>query len=103
MQKSPILMWFRRDLRLGDHAALTAAAQSGHPVIPVFIYDEVVATHGAAPLVRLGLSVEALDKSLREKSSCPRCRQDCSWQAKDERKRQGLQDPTLPDAGMTSR
>ncbi len=29
MSKSPILMWFRRDLRLGDHEALTAACRGG--------------------------------------------------------------------------
>ncbi|MFG6528144.1 deoxyribodipyrimidine photo-lyase, partial [Sulfitobacter sp. M23508] len=34
---SPIIMWFRRDLRLSDHPALTAACQSGRPVIPLFI------------------------------------------------------------------
>ena len=37
--KTPILMWFRRDLRLSDHAALSAACDSGRPVIPVFIHD----------------------------------------------------------------
>ncbi len=69
MGKSPIIMWFRRDLRLGDHEALTAASKSGHPVIPVFIYDEVVETHGAAPKFRLGISVESLAAALTEKGS----------------------------------
>lgn len=32
-------MWFRQDLRLSDHAALTAAGAFG-PIIPVFIFDE---------------------------------------------------------------
>ncbi len=32
-------MWFRQDLRLADHAALTAAAAAG-PVIPVFVLDD---------------------------------------------------------------
>jgi deoxyribodipyrimidine photo-lyase len=35
-----VIMWFRRDLRLNDHPALCAAAQSG-PVIGVYILDEV--------------------------------------------------------------
>ena len=61
---SPIIVWFRRDLRLSDHAALTKAAQSGAPVFPVFIYDEVVDTHKAAPKFRLGLGVEVLARSL---------------------------------------
>ncbi len=36
----PILVWFRRDFRLADHAALTAAVSLGVPVIPVFVHDE---------------------------------------------------------------
>ncbi len=69
MSKSPILMWFRRDLRLGDHEALTAACRSGRPVIPVFIHDDLVAGLGAAPKMRLGLSVADLAKSLEDKGS----------------------------------
>lgn len=33
------LMWFRRDLRLHDNAALYHALRSGLPVVPVFIFD----------------------------------------------------------------
>lgn len=33
------LCWLRRDLRLHDHAALYHALRSGHPVLPVFIFD----------------------------------------------------------------
>lgn len=47
----------RRDLRLADHEGLTAAVATGRQVIPVFILDEVVETHGAAPKWRLGLAV----------------------------------------------
>lgn len=54
---SPILVWFRRDLRLSDHAALTAAAQTGRPVIPVVIRDALVDGLGAAPKWRWGLGV----------------------------------------------
>lgn len=32
-------MWFRRDLRLNDNAALYHALRSGHPVLPLFIFD----------------------------------------------------------------
>ncbi len=32
-------MWFRRDLRLSDNAALYHALCSGYPVVPVFIFD----------------------------------------------------------------
>jgi deoxyribodipyrimidine photo-lyase len=69
MSKSPILMWFRRDLRLGDHEALTAAVGSGHPVIPVFLHDEMVDALGAAPKMRLGLAVESLGQALADKGS----------------------------------
>lgn len=34
------IVWFRRDLRLGDNTALHAAIDSGIPIIPVFIFDE---------------------------------------------------------------
>ena len=33
-------MWFRRDLRLHDNAALYYALKSNNPVIPVFIFDK---------------------------------------------------------------
>lgn len=56
----PIIVWFRRDLRLSDHPALTAAALTGRPVLPVFVHDETVETLGAAPRFRLGLSIAAL-------------------------------------------
>jgi len=66
---APIIVWFRRDLRLGDHPALSAACAAGRPVIPVWIHDEVVEGQGAAPRFRLGLSVGALATSLEEKRS----------------------------------
>lgn len=37
---SPIIVWFRQDLRLCDNPALVHAAESGKPVLPVFIFDE---------------------------------------------------------------
>jgi deoxyribodipyrimidine photo-lyase len=39
------------------------------PVIPVFIVDEVVESHGAAPKWRLGLGVEAFGAALRAAGS----------------------------------
>ncbi|KMK67542.1 deoxyribodipyrimidine photo-lyase [Puniceibacterium sp. IMCC21224] len=56
--RSAILLWIRRDLRLGDHAALHAAAQTGRPVIPVFVRDASVDAVGAAPKWRLGLGLK---------------------------------------------
>lgn len=65
----PIILWFRRDLRLSDHAALTAACETGRPVIPVFIYDGLVEGLGAAPKWRLGLGLEVLAQTLADKDS----------------------------------
>lgn len=57
---APTLVWLRKDLRLADNHALSAAAQAG-PVIPVFILDDVFETTlGAAAKLRLKLSLEAL-------------------------------------------
>ncbi len=64
MADSPILLWLRRDLRLADHPALSAAQGTGRPVIPVFIHDEAVEALGAAPKWRLGLGVEEFGKAL---------------------------------------
>lgn len=69
MGTPPIIVWFRRDLRLSDHPALHAACETGRPVIPVFIHDDAVSTLGAAPKWRLGLGIEAFAKSLEQKSS----------------------------------
>lgn len=57
------IYWVRRDLRLADNPALVAACRSG-AVVPVFICDEVVEAHGAAPKWRLGLGVEAFARAL---------------------------------------
>ena len=40
MDKSITLFWFRRDLRLEDNTALISAMASGHPVLPIFIFDD---------------------------------------------------------------
>ena len=58
--QSPVIIWFRRDLRLGDNPALSAALQTGKPVICLFIADRSVDEMGACPKWRLGLSLESL-------------------------------------------
>lgn len=65
---TPILLWFRRDLRLSDHPALHAAAATGRPVIPVFLHDEGLRI-GAAPLLRIGMAAEALARDLAARGS----------------------------------
>ena len=33
------VVWFKRDLRLRDHAPLAAAIASGHPVLMVYLFE----------------------------------------------------------------
>lgn len=40
MNKIVNIMWFRRDLRLHDNAALYYALKDDNPVVPVFIFDK---------------------------------------------------------------
>ena len=44
----PVIVWFRDDLRLSDNPALCAAAQSGRPIVCIFIHDEE--SEGLRPL-----------------------------------------------------
>jgi Deoxyribodipyrimidine photolyase len=47
---SAAIVWFREDLRLADNPALTAAVETGAPVLPVFVDDPNVPC-GAASAV----------------------------------------------------
>jgi len=40
MTTSPIIVWFRQDLRVADNPALAAAAQTGRPTIALYILDD---------------------------------------------------------------
>ncbi len=40
MSIAPCLVWFRHDLRVSDNPALTAAAESGRPVVALYVLDE---------------------------------------------------------------
>ena len=59
----PVLLWFRRNLRLADNAALIAAAESGQPIIPVYIVDEQ--DTGEARRWWLHQSLASLDRDLQ--------------------------------------
>jgi deoxyribodipyrimidine photo-lyase len=54
----------RRDFRLHDNPALKAAQESGRPIIPVFILDEVINSFGSAPKWRLGKALECFNSTL---------------------------------------
>lgn len=63
----PVLVWFRRDLRLSDHAALSAAVATGKPVVPIFVLDAAAAGDwrlGAASRWWLHGSLSALKSSI---------------------------------------
>lgn len=64
MTETPLILWLRRDLRLGDHPMLSAAVATGRPLSPVFVLDPETEALGAAPKWRLGLSVEAMAQAL---------------------------------------
>ena len=63
MSKNPVVMWFRRDLRLADNEALCAAAASG-PVLPIFVIDPTFADSGAARMVFMLRALRALDAEM---------------------------------------
>ncbi|KIC19248.1 cryptochrome/photolyase family protein [Leisingera sp. ANG-DT] len=67
--RAPVIWWIRRDLRLADNPALTAAVNSGAPVLPVYILDEQEAALGAAPKFRLGLGLECFARALEKAGS----------------------------------
>lgn len=60
----PLILWFRRDLRLGDNPMLAEACRSGRPVVPVFILDPETEALGSAAKWRLGLGVERFAAAL---------------------------------------
>jgi deoxyribodipyrimidine photo-lyase len=66
---APLILWFRRDLRLDDHPMLAAAAAQGRPLIPVFILDPETERQGAAARWRLGLAVAAFSVALQRLGS----------------------------------
>ena len=61
---TPLLLWFRRDLRLDDNPMLAAAAATGRPLIPVFVADAAVTGLGAAARWRMGQAVQSFARSL---------------------------------------
>jgi deoxyribodipyrimidine photo-lyase len=67
----PVIVWFRRDLRLADNPALHLAAASGRPVIPLYILDETdgVRAPGAAGLWWLDKALKALIEALHERGA----------------------------------
>ncbi len=72
LSSAPAILWFRKDLRLDDNAALHAALQEGGPVIPVYIQEPPhinVGPLGAAQACWLHHSLTALKASLVSQGS----------------------------------
>ena len=64
----PVIHWFRKDLRLTDNLPLSSAAESGHPVLAVYILeygDSNPWEPGVASRWWLHHSLKALDQSLK--------------------------------------
>jgi deoxyribodipyrimidine photo-lyase len=68
---SPVILWFRRDLRLDDNPALEAASRTGAPILPVYVLDETPGGRrpGAASLWWLERSLAALSTALAARGS----------------------------------
>ena len=63
--QSPAIVWFRRDLRTRDHAALHAAARTGKPVVALYIREaDLEYPMGAASDWFLHYALLALDAEL---------------------------------------
>ncbi len=65
---APVVLWFRRDLRLDDHPALDAAIATGRPIVPLVILDPGLLsspTMGARRRSRHAAAVVALDRDLQ--------------------------------------
>ena len=68
--RAPLLLWFRRDLRLADNPALDVALRSGRPVVPVFVWPPASEwAPGQASRWWLRRSLGSLDAGLRERGS----------------------------------
>jgi deoxyribodipyrimidine photo-lyase len=62
------IIWFRRDLRIGDHPALLEAIKNSDEIVPLFILDkQQIQEAGAKLLAYMGQSLRALDDSLGNK------------------------------------
>jgi deoxyribodipyrimidine photo-lyase len=65
---TPVVVWFRQDLRLADNPALDAAIRQGRPILPIYILDDHNPKDwkmGAASRWWLHQSLEKLNESLQ--------------------------------------
>ncbi len=72
MSDRPVILWFRNDLRLANHRALTAAVETGAPVICLYILDDEspgLWSRGAASRWWLAHSLAALAGDLESRGA----------------------------------
>ena len=70
VSSSPLIVWFRQDLRLADNPALLAAGATGRPLIPLYIWDEAPAwPPGGASKWWLHGSLEKLAAALAKRGA----------------------------------
>ena len=77
--QSPIICWFRQDLRLGDNPALVAAHRTGRAILPLYVLDDESAEQwamGGASRWWLHQSLGALDRRLDGALCCLKGRAD---------------------------
>ena len=74
---SAALVWFRRDLRVQDHAALSHALQSHQRVHCVFVFDTTILD----PLPRRDRRVEFILRAVEEVAAIALllASDDCTW------------------------
>ena len=67
--EKPVILWFRRDLRLHDNPALERAFATGSPVLCLYVLDPMQdgRAPGAASLWWLDKSLRALARSIAER------------------------------------
>ncbi|OYW89094.1 MAG: hypothetical protein B7Z22_00960, partial [Hyphomonas sp. 32-62-5] len=66
------VIWFKRDLRVHDHAALMSAVASGAPVLPLFIFEPgywALPEHSRRQFDFVRECLEELDAALRARGS----------------------------------
>lgn len=70
MSEAPIIVWFRQDLRLTDNPALSAAARTKRPIIPLYILDDTCDwPQGGASRWWLHHSLRSLTESLASRGA----------------------------------
>ena len=65
-----LLVWYRRDLRVHDNAALHEACRQADQVVPLFVFDDAIlgrADTGAARVAFLIDALNVLDANLRKR------------------------------------